>query len=157
MKHVKLYNFCHFPSHVKDRLKPILKYVLIYTNVLHIAINCWRNKGRHSTMKYQSGIYIITLKASKRKQSSSERVTIAKREKAEAQVHGTGNASLQIYSFGFWKDLARNPVVSTLCLPFPVGNSRLPVIQRTKEKAGEVFQCLIVFFRKEIMTYLWER
>lgn len=82
MKHVKLYNFCHFPSHVKDRLKPILKYVLIYTNVLHIAINCWRNKGRHSTMKYQSGIYIITLKASKRKQSSSERVTIAeKRQK----------------------------------------------------------------------------
>lgn len=148
--------------------KGIKSHPKICTDIHHISSSAaWRQwvthctqllkKQRHSVMKYQSGIYTVTLKASRTKKFSSARVTIVKREKAEAQVHGTGNASPQICTFGFWKDPARNPVVSTLCLPFPVGNSRLPVIPWTKEKAEKVFQCLIVFFRKEIMTYLWER
>lgn len=114
-------------------------------------------KKQRKTMKYQAGTYNITLMASKRKKLSSETVTIVKREKAKAQVKRTGNDSSQICSFSFRKHLARNPVVSTLCLPFPVGNSMFPVISWTKKKAKNVFQSLIVFFSGKKLQHIYER
>jgi len=147
-------------------LKPILTYVLTLHHISSLAApvqyttHCnqlLKNQTKNPTIIHQSGILCCHPDSQQEEEILFKSSYSSEEGKGRTPCYRTSSASSQTCSFGFWKYLARNPVVSALCLSFTVWNSRFHEIPWTKEKAEEVFQYLFVFFREEIITYVRKR
>lgn len=143
------------PSALKAWLKHVLMMDAPYISSLQCITqhNSWRKK--HPTIKYQSSI--LYCHPHSQQEEILFKSSYSSREKR--QKLSLYNQQCQFIDLQLWLLLisCQKPCGFCIMFAFSVGSSRLQVILWTKEKAGKVFRCLFVFFREEIMTYVWER